>query len=239
MFEISNRGCALLCIFDGANSRSPELGDKCSIGDLAFTVSGVESVCISNEKLQSDPELRHSFALLTDSLDKLDLVAFRGKPISILKKAAPVSLIGQAKSQDIKAVKRIAQEAFEPYIHVMGQMPAPGLETFREKILRGHVWVHSSPASAYLIAYPKGEGFLIDAVAVSSQQRGKGVGKAMIEHAEQMALGQNHELIWLYTNELMHENINLYTHLGYEIFDRRTEDGFSRVYMRKILRTVS
>jgi hypothetical protein len=33
----------------------------------------------------------------------------------------------------------------------------------------------------------------------------------------------------------MTENIRMYEHLGYEETDRRTEEGYDRVYMRKTL----
>ena len=39
----------------------------------------------------------------------------------------------------------------------------------------------------------------------------------------------------LYTNVLMHENLELYRALGYQETDRRHEDGFDRVYFLKRL----
>ena len=42
--------------------------------------------------------------------------------------------------------------------------------------------------------------------------------------------------IHLYTHEKMTENQAMYAKLGYVEFDRRTEHGFARVYMRKALR---
>jgi hypothetical protein len=35
---------------------------------------------------------------------------------------------------------------------------------------------------------------------------------------------------------VMTENIAIYTHLGYEEIDRRTEDGYRRVFMERALR---
>ena len=39
--------------------------------------------------------------------------------------------------------------------------------------------------------------------------------------------------ITLYTNERMTENIELYKRLGYTETERKTEQGYQRVYMRK------
>lgn len=42
--------------------------------------------------------------------------------------------------------------------------------------------------------------------------------------------------VTLYTNELMSENIELYKKLGYRETERKTEQGYQRVYMSKALR---
>jgi hypothetical protein len=39
----------------------------------------------------------------------------------------------------------------------------------------------------------------------------------------------------LYTNEAMVENLAIYAHMGYVEVDRRTEDGYRRVFMEKVL----
>ena len=41
--------------------------------------------------------------------------------------------------------------------------------------------------------------------------------------------------IYLYTHEKMTENLALYVKIGYVEFDRRSEKGLDRVYMRKPL----
>ena len=115
-------------------------------------------------------------------------------------------------------------------------MPAPGLETFDACVAQGQVWTLGSPPTAYLIAYPKDTGLLIDTVAVAPDLRGQGTGKALIQFAENLAQKAAHDRIWLYANEVMRENIALYQHLGYEVYDRREEDGYSRVYMEKTLK---
>ena len=46
-----------------------------------------------------------------------------------------------------------------------------------------------------------------------------------------------HDNVYLYTNELMAENIALYARSGYAEYERRQEQGFRRVFMRKSLRS--
>ena len=41
--------------------------------------------------------------------------------------------------------------------------------------------------------------------------------------------------VYLYTHEKMTENLALYSKIGYTEYDRRHQEGFSRIYMRKHL----
>lgn len=61
------------------------------------------------------------------------------------------------------------------------------------------------------------------------------LGKPLIAFAENKAREQDYTSIDLYTHELMTENIALYQRLDYTIIEHRTEHGYQRVYMRKML----
>ena len=79
-------------------------------------------------------------------------------------------------------------------------------------------------------------GFLVDNVAVFPSRKGQGVGKTLLVHAEHEARKRGYTSLYLYTNEKMSENIALYTQVGYVEYERRQEEGFRRVFMRKALR---
>jgi len=79
------------------------------------------------------------------------------------------------------------------------------------------------------------EGLLLENVAVDPGHRGKGVGKALLQFAEAEARRRGYSEIHLYTNVIMTENQSLYSKIGYAEYARREEDGFSRVYMRKVV----
>jgi ribosomal protein S18 acetylase RimI-like enzyme len=80
------------------------------------------------------------------------------------------------------------------------------------------------------------EGFAVENVAVHPAERGRGLGRALLELAEAEARRAGFESIYLYTHEKMTENRALYGRIGYVEYDRRPQDGFSLVYMRKQLR---
>ena len=79
------------------------------------------------------------------------------------------------------------------------------------------------------------EMMLLDNVAVHPDRRGQGLGRQLMEFAENEAAKQGYSSLELYTHESMAENIGLYESLGYVETDRRTESGYRRVYMRKDL----
>ncbi len=58
---------------------------------------------------------------------------------------------------------------------------------------------------------------------------------AVMYRSEDPRLALEGDLLWLYTNEVMTENVSLYNHLGYQEFDRRCEAGYNRIFMEKLL----
>ena len=61
------------------------------------------------------------------------------------------------------------------------------------------------------------------------------LGRALLGFVEQQAREAGCHEIRLYTHERMTENLAYYPNLGYEETGRRTEDGYDRVYFRKML----
>jgi ribosomal protein S18 acetylase RimI-like enzyme len=87
-----------------------------------------------------------------------------------------------------------------------------------------------------LVMSPGEGGLLLENIAVLPARQARGLGAELIAHAEAEAYRRGFSFIWLYTHEKMTENLAWYARLGYVEFDRRTEHGFSRVFLRKSLR---
>ena len=79
------------------------------------------------------------------------------------------------------------------------------------------------------------KGMLLDNIAIHPDYQGKGLGKMIMRHAEKEAREQGYKEIYLYTHELMTENIEMYKFLNYVETERRFEKGRPRVYMCKSL----
>jgi len=75
----------------------------------------------------------------------------------------------------------------------------------------------------------------IENIAVFPQYQGSGYGKLLVDRVIAMARQCCCCSVELYTNALMVENIEWYNKLGFEEFERKYEEGFSRVYLRRAL----
>ena len=86
---------------------------------------------------------------------------------------------------------------------------------------------------------PKEGHLYLGNLAIISSRQGRGIGRRLMAFAEKLALKQGFPEIRLFTNELMHEVISIYKSYGYEETDRKTEDGFNRVYFVKYLNKIN
>ena len=76
---------------------------------------------------------------------------------------------------------------------------------------------------------------LISNMAVATTYQRHGFGRRLLEFAEAHARQNEVDELRLYTNELMHENLAIYSKLGWDEYDRAEQDGFRRIFMRKRL----
>lgn len=99
------------------------------------------------------------------------------------------------------------------------------------------VWVACEDEAivGVLVVRPRQNSLILENVAVSPTEQGRGIGRALIGFAERHASELGLRAVELYTNERMTENLSLYPALGYVETDRRREAGFSRVFFRKQL----
>ncbi len=143
----------------------------------------------------------------------------------------------KAKAADLPAIHVIVQKAYSRYIPRLGRPPGPMLDDYDQLIRDGHVWVaeRSGTVVGVLVLIPQADHLLLHNVAVHPDTQGQGVGRLMLDDAERLARQGGYSMIRLYTNEVMTENVGLYSHLGYVETHRAQENGFRRIYMAKVL----
>jgi ribosomal protein S18 acetylase RimI-like enzyme len=148
-------------------------------------------------------------------------------------------LIRQAVAEDEAAVRDCAQQAYDRYTGLIGRKPAPMTANFGMQILAGQVnaaFDRQGIFLGFIVFYPDERGMHIESVAVLPSASGQGVGRALVHFCERQARRQDVEVVHLYTNEKMAENLEIYPRLGYIEIERRIENGFHRVFFAKKVR---
>lgn len=118
---------------------------------------------------------------------------------------------------------------------LIGLRPAPMDADYAALVAAGAVTVaqvDGAPAGLIvLVAHP--DHVLVENVAVAPEHQGRGIGRALLAHAEEHAAEVGVGELRLYTHEKMTANQALYARLGYRVVERRAEHGFARVFMSK------
>ena len=143
----------------------------------------------------------------------------------------------RARTEDAASIAACVRAAYSQYIERIGRPPGPMLDDY-DQVVRDHrayVIEEGGEVIGALVLIEKDGGLLLDNVAVLPSRHGGGIGRRLLEHAESEARRLGYGYLDLYTHERMTENVALYARIGYVEIDRRTEQGFPRVYMRKRL----
>lgn len=147
-------------------------------------------------------------------------------------------MIRLAHERDAAAVVEVANSAYSMYIPRLGRKPLPMNEDYLALISQGivHVVEENGVIAGLIVLTPKDDAMLLLNIAVRPDAQGRGLGRALLNFAEEKALTDGYDVMRLYTNEVMFENQAVYKHCGYTETDRKVEHGAHRVYMEKQLR---
>ncbi|MEC7238495.1 MAG: GNAT family N-acetyltransferase [Pseudomonadota bacterium] len=146
--------------------------------------------------------------------------------------------IRRARDEDIPALRAIAADAYAQYVEAIGRKPAPMIDRFLDRLAQDIVFVAMMPPDHRVVGYAvlvkKADGFWLESIAVSSASAGQGIGTGLIAHVEAYLAGRTASYR-LYTNVKMTRNIGWYERRGFVETGRGVENGFERVYFRKVL----
>jgi GNAT superfamily N-acetyltransferase len=146
-------------------------------------------------------------------------------------------MIRLARAADVAAVSIIVKDAYSIYLARNGKIPGPMRDDYAALIAdqRVHVLEERSEIVGLVVLIPEARAMLLDNVAVDPRAQGRGFGVRLIAFAEQRARAASLPTRRLYTQDIMTENLALYSRLGFVETHRGTEIGLNRVYMSKTL----
>jgi len=142
-----------------------------------------------------------------------------------------------ARPDEAAAIADLVRRAYAIYAPRMDRPPAPVLADYPALISRGVVDVlpDGDRLVGVLVMWPEGDHLFVENIAIDPADQGKGIGRQLMRFAESRAQALGLTAVELYTNVVMTENLAFYARLGFVEVDRRQDEGYQRVFMRKVL----
>jgi ribosomal protein S18 acetylase RimI-like enzyme len=150
--------------------------------------------------------------------------------------------VRRATAADAVTVRELTRAAYAKWVPILGREPRPMTADY-DAALRDHLvdlLRVDGEAVALIEMAPTADHLLIVNVAVVPAQQGRGHGRALMAHAEEVARSLNLREVRLYTNALFAENLRLYSRLGYRVDREEQHPQFGvAVYMSKRLDAIA
>lgn len=138
---------------------------------------------------------------------------------------------------DAEAIAALTRDAYAKWIPVIGRAPKPVSADY-DVAVRAHL-IDLLTADGVLVALveciAEPDHLLIENLAVAPAHQGRGYGKRLMAHVEDLARELGHAEVRLYTNKLFAENIAFYQSLDYRITAETPFKGGFIVHMHRRL----
>jgi GNAT superfamily N-acetyltransferase len=125
----------------------------------------------------------------------------------------------QAVAEDAPAIRDLTRSAYAKWVPLIGREPKPMTADYNDAVAKHRfdlLYVEGTLA-ALIETIREADHLLVENVAVSPSFQGRGLGRRLMAHAEELATSSRFGEIRLYTNERFAENIDLYRRLGYRV----------------------
>lgn len=154
-----------------------------------------------------------------------------------MRDASPPTTMRTATPADAAAIRDLTRAAYATWVPLIGREPLP-MRADYEAAVRAHridLLLVDGRLVALVEMVDEGGHLLIENLAVDPAMQGRGYGRRLLAHAEQVARALGRAEMRLYTNKAFAANVALYLRHGYVV--EREEpflEGFT-VHMRKAL----
>jgi GNAT superfamily N-acetyltransferase len=111
----------------------------------------------------------------------------------------------RATADDLPAIRAVIDAAYARYLTRMDKPPAPIFRDYGPSVEAGTTWVTGSPITAVLTLDPRDDHLYVENIAVDPSVQGRGLGRALMEFAEQEAARRALNRMALVTHEAMTE----------------------------------
>jgi GNAT superfamily N-acetyltransferase len=138
---------------------------------------------------------------------------------------------------DADAVRTLTRAAYAKWVPVIGREPMPMQADYAQAV-RAHridLLYDGAQLKALIETILRPDHLFIENVAVAPDAQGRGFGRYLLAHAEQLARSRGVAELRLLTNKSFASNVQLYLRTGYAIDREEPFKGSITVYMSKRL----
>jgi GNAT superfamily N-acetyltransferase len=143
----------------------------------------------------------------------------------------------RAQATDAAAIRDLTRDAYAKWVPVIGREPRPMMADYDAAVLkhRFDLLYVDGFLSALIETVDEADQLLIENVAVAPSYQGRGLGRRLLAHAEELAASLGYGRIRLYTNKRFAENVRLYGRIGYRVDREEAVGEATVVHMSKEL----
>jgi aminoglycoside 2'-N-acetyltransferase I len=146
-------------------------------------------------------------------------------------------VLRRAGAGDADAVRRLVHRAYEDYAPLLGRTPFPMLADYDVAVREHEIWLlmpaGSADRAAILELIEEPTRLWIENVAVDPAWQGNGLGRRLLQFADEEARRRDLPELGLLTNERYLKNIAMYERYGYVETHREPRLGTDLIYFRK------
>jgi ribosomal protein S18 acetylase RimI-like enzyme len=148
--------------------------------------------------------------------------------------------IRPGEERDVAAVAELVERAYEGYVEEIGVRPVPMDADYAAPVRAGTLFVAEVDGivAGAIVLVPERDHLEVENVAVAPSRQGAGIGRALLAFAEDHARERGVDELRLFTHVLMTRNQRIYGLLGYTEVERRSGNGFERVFYSRRLPTL-
>ncbi|MBM3588295.1 MAG: GNAT family N-acetyltransferase [Alphaproteobacteria bacterium] len=142
-----------------------------------------------------------------------------------------------ARAEEAPALRLLVRTAYAHYVLRLEREPAPMLDDYAARIADCQASVLEAEGALQGVAVLEDSetGLFLENIMVAPSAQGKGLGRQMLTWIEAEGRRRGHQRLWLYTHEVMAENIAMYQRMGFGEAHRAEEAGYRRVFFEKSL----
>jgi GNAT superfamily N-acetyltransferase len=142
-----------------------------------------------------------------------------------------------AREADVPLIRKVVADAFAPFVARTGVRPAPLGTDWATVVsaLGAVVALRDDHVVGVLVLWPHPDHVLVETLAVAPTEQGSGVGSALLDRAELLAIETGANAVRLATNAAMAEALDWYPRRGFVVLGRWDEQGYDRVHLEKRL----